>query len=107
MLLQESLYEGVLFSCCFLVGEVSVCPLCEVVFKRCPERGMLVVSGLAGVFNDVVGFGLCLLPVFRGHVVEQALLLRSPDALHVYRRNNPILFVVSLILGSETHIGAF
>lgn len=48
MLLQESLYEGVLFSCCFLVGEVSVCPLCEVVFKRCPERGMLVVSGLVG-----------------------------------------------------------
>ena len=64
MLLQESLYEGVLFSCCFLVGEVSVCPLCEVVFKRCPERGMLVVSGLAGVFNDVVGFGCCFVVVF-------------------------------------------
>lgn len=48
MLLQESLYEGVLFSCCFLVGEVSVCPFCEVIFKRCSERSMLIVSGLAG-----------------------------------------------------------
>ena len=48
MLLQESLYEGVLFSCCFLVGEISVCPLCEVIFKRCSERSMLIASGLAG-----------------------------------------------------------
>lgn len=70
MLLQESLYEGVLFSCCFLVGEVSVCPLCEVVFKRCPERGMLVVSGLAGVFNDVVGFSVTLHVSKRGAFKE-------------------------------------
>ena len=92
MLFQKSLYESMLFSCCFLVGEISVCLLCKVVLKHILERGVFVVGGLAGILNNAVGFEFCLPSLLRGHMVEQALLRWSPSAFHVRGRNSSVIF---------------